>query len=345
MLSVIVPVYNTELAKLRKCICSIVNQTYSDIEIIIVDDGSDMTTASECDQIALQDERIIVIHKNNEGVSAARNTGIDIARGDYVFFSDSDDYIDNMAFEKMTYYVEKKYDLVIAGYFFEIESLEGNSLIKQFLPSKVFDDRKSFLNNMIDLWDNSLMYNVWNKMFSLHIIKENGIQFPEGKSFNEDRDFIRDYLMYVDKCAVMEDCFYHYIREDDSAATGQYRENMLDIRKEEYHRLISFFIDIGIKDFNEYVSREHLDRVIASIENLYHGHLCNAEIKEKIHTILEDSDTCSCACAAIPKSCKSKILYSLVKNKNEFLLFWMMEIIYKIRIKYPVLFTKLRQSR
>ena len=93
LVSVIVPVYNTE-NKLKKCINSVTNSSYTNLEIIIVDDGSEEKTALLCNQLKQQDKRIKVIHQKNKGVSCARNKGIDIAKGEYITFVDADDYID-----------------------------------------------------------------------------------------------------------------------------------------------------------------------------------------------------------------------------------------------------------
>ena len=93
LISVIVPVYNVE-EYVEKCVLSIINQTYKNLEIILVDDGSTDNSGKICDEIAIKDNRIKVIHKKNGGLSDARNVGIDIAKGDYLGFVDSDDYID-----------------------------------------------------------------------------------------------------------------------------------------------------------------------------------------------------------------------------------------------------------
>ena len=100
MVSVIIPIYNTG-EYLRQCIASICKQSYTDLQIIMVDDGSDSDTAALCDEIAASDSRIVLIHKRNEGVSIARNTGLDMAEGDVVCFVDSDDTISSLMVETL----------------------------------------------------------------------------------------------------------------------------------------------------------------------------------------------------------------------------------------------------
>lgn len=102
VISVIVPIYNVE-RYLEKCVNSILNQSYADLEIILVDDGSHDKCPDICDEYAKHDSRIKVIHRANGGLSDARNAGLDIAKGEYISFIDSDDYIDPLMFEKMSY--------------------------------------------------------------------------------------------------------------------------------------------------------------------------------------------------------------------------------------------------
>ena len=107
LVSVIVPIYNVE-KYLRKCVDSILNQTYKNLEIILVDDGSPDNCGNICDEYALSDSRIRIIHKKNGGLSDARNAGLDIARGNYILFVDSDDYIDETMVEKLYEALEKE---------------------------------------------------------------------------------------------------------------------------------------------------------------------------------------------------------------------------------------------
>ncbi len=131
MISVVVPIYNVELY-LRKCIDSIVNQTYKDLEIILVDDGSPDNCGLICDEYAKMDNRIKVIHKENGGLSTARNAGLDIATGSYIGFVDSDDWIEPTMYEKMySFLVENNLDLVECGI-----NLISSSSVTSFITSQ-----------------------------------------------------------------------------------------------------------------------------------------------------------------------------------------------------------------
>ena len=116
MISIIVPVYNTG-KYLKECLDSLIEQTYQDIEIILIDDGSTDMSGYLCDGLAKIDKRVEVIHKQNEGLGLTRNYGLKHAKGKYVLFTDSDDYVDISAIDKMVYSAEKeKAQLVIAGF-------------------------------------------------------------------------------------------------------------------------------------------------------------------------------------------------------------------------------------
>ena len=161
--SVIVPVYNTE-KYLEQCIDSITTQTLTEIEIIIVDDGSKKECADLCDALAKNDERIKVIHKQKEGLGMARNTGVEAAEGDYIGFVDSDDYIDSVMFETL-YNAAFKHDadLVISG----ISFVDGNTFGKsgEYSEKHYFNDETLFENEEIKHLTIVVMVLVFVKIF------------------------------------------------------------------------------------------------------------------------------------------------------------------------------------
>lgn len=352
MVSIVVPVYNTGNS-VRKCVESLIHQSYQDTEIILVDDGSDYETASICDRLEQKySDKISVYHCNNGGVSAARNYGIQKAKGKYIFFADSDDYAEPQMLEVMVKMAEQnQVQLVIAGYYFETPHVNKKKIvyesIAQKIPSIQIGTEEELKNAMVSLWDSSLMYNIWNKLFCLDLIKENQILFPVGKAFNEDRDFIREYLYHIQTSYVIEDCFYHYIRENEMSATDVYRSDMLEIRKEEFKSLKKFFKNLGIYNSisREYVSREHFDRVVGTVENMFHSSMSAREIRSEIRRITEDDDTKYAMLYAKPKSRKMKVLYVIFKMHITDVVYVVMKCIYLLRVKYPVLFYRLRQSR
>ena len=349
LVSVIVPVYNTG-KRLRRCVESLVNQTYKDKEVIIVDDGSESETAELCEELVREYGIVTCYHQKNSGVSAARNFGIEKAKGAYLFFADADDYAETGMLQCMVDNVLKhKAELVIAGYFYDIPHQDGSvEAILQEASAKVLEGRKKIRENMVWLWDSSLMYNVWNKLFCHRIINEHEIRFPAGKPFNEDRDFIRDYIQQTTSLAVIDSCFYHYFREDEAAATGKYRPEMFAIRKEEFHRLTEFFRKMGIWDeeAKEYVCREHFDRIVGTVENTFHSEdMTGRKIIGEIKKILNDEDTKTAVRYSRPKSRKMKLIHLLYQLKCKYLIYISTYAVYKIRTTHPEIFYRLRQSR
>ena len=168
LISIIVPVYNVE-NKIRRCLDCLVNQSYKNIEIILVNDGSTDDSGAICDRYAAGDERVRVIHKKNGGVSSARNRGLDEASGLYIMFVDSDDYIEKNACEVMIDAIEKYgVDLIVASY----NTVYNGKVMRHICPEKVYSrvsDIKEDFNSSsksvpIYLWQNSscLLYILGN---------------------------------------------------------------------------------------------------------------------------------------------------------------------------------------
>lgn len=210
LLSVVIPIYNSE-KYMKNCIDSIINQTYRNIEIILVDDGSKDSSAQICDNYAKKDNRIIVIHKENNGVSSARNSGIDIAKGKYISFIDSDDYVDEFFFEKMLDLMCKMdSDLV----FCDIKFVENDVEIKKIN----FSEKKSFSNT--EMMEKMFNYNcanfaVWNKIYLTDIVKK--IRFYEEILIKEDGLFCFQYLNNIKNVCYINEAMYTYIQQKNSA--------------------------------------------------------------------------------------------------------------------------------
>ena len=210
-ISVIVPVYNVE-KYINKCIESILNQTLKEFELILINDGSNDSSGEICDKFSAIDGRITVIHKNNEGVSAARNTGIEIAKGEFIQFIDSDDWIENNMLENLFEKIKNdKSDIVFQGAIFE--DYKGRIIVEE----KNNIDIIQKINNNIQqsavlLTKNSLFGYTWCKMFRRDIIENNKIMFDETLSLAEDEKFTCDYFRFVNKISVLENGYYHYIK-------------------------------------------------------------------------------------------------------------------------------------
>ena len=220
LISVIVPVYNVE-NYLDRCVESLVNQTYRNLEIILVDDGSPDRCPEICDEWAQKDSRIRVIHKANGGVSSARNAGMEIADGEWFFFIDSDDFMPaNALAGLMDLQQEKGADLVCGS--FHIMKTRNRSYDKTY-PDKVFL-RQEFANNMHFLMM-ELLPSSCGKLFNAQIIKEHGLSFPQNVPWGEDASFHYAYLARVSSVATTALCVYHYDMTREGSAVKKYYEN------------------------------------------------------------------------------------------------------------------------
>ena len=214
-ISIIVPVYNVE-DYLRQCLDSIIAQTFTDWECILVDDGSKDKSGSICDEYAQKDNRFIVIHKPNGGVSSARNIGLEQARGEWVFFSDADDLLEFDALETLIKGTESGSPIIMAGFNKLSEDknlIETNTkeIIKEIsVEEAIMEQYKPS--------DFSYQGYLWCKLFRLDIIKDNYLIFDESISFNEDALFIMQYICCLkDKIYYTTKPVYNYIERSSSA--------------------------------------------------------------------------------------------------------------------------------
>ena len=211
--SIIIPVYNTE-NYLKRCVQSVLNQTYRNLEIILVNDGSTDNSLKICEEYKRLDERVCVISENNRGVSHARNVGIKKANGEYLYFADSDDYLDVNSIKKMVEEIEtKKCQLVVGGYT-EIEA-KNNTVLKENKWRRL--QLKSNEAKRLVLDEDSIGGYLWNKLFKSSIIKQFNIRFDEKIYIWEDVLFVMEYLNNCCNIAIVDDVIYTYCRREGSA--------------------------------------------------------------------------------------------------------------------------------
>jgi glycosyltransferase involved in cell wall biosynthesis len=212
LVSVIVPVYNTE-KYLKKCIDSILNQTYKEIELILVDDGSTDNSLEILREYERQDTRVFVIPQENKGVSGARNRGLEAARGKYIGFVDSDDYISLYMIEYLVGLLEEGNDFASCGWIYETE--EGEREQSTSGSIKEMETRNDILKCMFE--QGGCAPNVCNKLLRGDVVREHGIRFPEGIKIGEDMIMLCQYVLNCEKGVYDPNPLYHYVTRKDSA--------------------------------------------------------------------------------------------------------------------------------
>lgn len=212
-ITVIVPVYKVE-KYLSKCIDSILAQTYTDFELILIDDGSPDNSGVICDEYASRDSRIRVIHKSNGGVSSARNAGIDAAQGEWIAFVDADDWIEPDYLNSM-FVGTDDVDLVMQGY--KVVKYDATNIrIHRFESERASEDIPSVLS---EAEYKNIINSPISKLFKLKIIKDNNIKFESSISYGEDHVFVLEYLQYVKKIFISDSFGYNYFQDDSLSLT------------------------------------------------------------------------------------------------------------------------------
>ena len=232
MISIIIPVYNCA-DKIEKCVRSIQEQTYSDLELILVDDGSTDDSGQLCDQFGSADARIRVIHKENGGVSSARNAGIDAAQGEFILFCDSDDYTEPAWCSKLVSAAQSSTNAFpICNYFRNTSSKETINYKQQCDAL----DAKIASKDFFKLYQLELIGTPWNKIYRRNILSEKHIRFRPDLSLGEDLVFNLDYMKFlVDGFTYINEPLYHYSLGNEQSLSAKYYPDLQGI----YHAIFS----------------------------------------------------------------------------------------------------------
>ncbi|HFI0019738.1 TPA: glycosyltransferase family 2 protein [Streptococcus suis] len=223
LISIVVPVYNVE-EYLSDCINSILNQSYNHFELILVDDGSPDQSGQMCDFFASKDDRVSVIHKENGGLSDARNTGIEIAKGQYITFVDSDDILSKNYLEVLYTYSQK----------YNAEFVQGKSTRDLETLGNVLNGHK-FFPNSVDAMMNYLGVRdiqgyAWNKLYSIRLFKECNLRYPVGL-IQEDAWVTFKALFEAKGVVIVDALTYYYRVNPESIMNGHFNPKRFDILK------------------------------------------------------------------------------------------------------------------
>lgn len=279
--SIIMPVYKVE-DYVARAIESILCQTFGDFEFLIVDDGSPDRSGEICDEYAQKDSRIRVIHKENGGAPSARNMAMTGARGEYVYFLDSDDWAEPTMLEDMVALArEQSAQLVVTGFFIDTyysDTEYVTTVCSQ--PAQVFADQREFRENAYRLFDHNLLYTPWNKLYRLDFLQAQGITFPD--TFWDDFPFNLRVVREVERVAVSDKTYYHFIRARAESETARYRADMYAKREEEHGWLCELYDywDAWSPEADEMLQRRYIERLLGCVENLT-NRSCTLSAREK----------------------------------------------------------------
>ena len=255
LISIIIPVYKVE-KYLEKCIQSVINQTYENLQIILVDDGSPDNCGKICDEYAKKDHRIEVIHKSNGGLSDARNKGLEMAKGEYIGFVDSDDYIEADMYEVL-YNLLKQYNADVSICNFYTVS-QGKISIKNADNGINEYNRIEILKEI--LLDKNIQSYAWNKLYKKELFDE--IKYPIGKKY-EDIGTTFYLLEKCNKVVVTGKSEYYYINRQDSIVNNVTESTITDYMELIIQRYD--YIEENIKELSSY-NKDYLKRILKTAE-------------------------------------------------------------------------------
>lgn len=274
--SVILPVYNVEMY-LKRCLDSLLNQNYHNFEIILVNDGSEDNSLEICKRYSDNYPNIKVINQKNSGTGVARNKGLEVALGEYIFFCDPDDYISGEFFLDAEKYLETSPDVVFFNYFDEIETNRNKSIIKKMSFQKELKiDSEGFKKEFIELFKTNMLYTLWNKLYNRKFLINNNLRFTTAAMGQDTRFNLRVYNC-VSTIQIVKQSYYHYIKYRKDSSTSKYRENRTFLKLEEVGE-IQKLIDSFALDGNDFINDLAVD---AFIDGANHILLSNLSIKLK----------------------------------------------------------------
>lgn len=280
LISIIVPVYNVE-SYLTQCIESLINQTYKNLEIILIDDGSTDKSGEICDLYKEVDNRIRVIHKKNSGVSSARNIGLDIAKGDYIGFVDSDDFIDLMMYEKLYLQIEVNDADMIKCNFIEVKKNKIQNDIVSTGDVTIYTREEALYNFICKEYSHNKPFKtvVWNALYKKELLEN--IRFPEGLLY-EDGYISPKLFLKSKKLLYLDECLYYYrINDNGIMSKGLTQQSLKSIDDwKEIHFMVKEEIPMcsersAYKWIMKYLDtyRELLDRNDIDIDGYYKNYI------------------------------------------------------------------------
>ena len=277
LISVIVPIYKVE-KYIHKCIDSILAQTYRNLEVILIDDGSPDNCPMICDQYQQQDIRIIVIHQANTGLSGARNTGISKATGQYITFIDSDDYIHPNYIEQLYITITKSHKKIAACSYSYLPDQLSNNLIEEFICYNSYEAIKEIL------LERDFQTSAWGKLYSLDLF--DSIKFPLGKIF-EDYATVPQLLHLAGGIAYVNSKLYYYNNNTESITKSKFNKNQMQYF--EIASSVNQFIKKYYPNLLDFAYQRDVSVALAYYKKMSKDKYQNKEHKKKVASIINQN--------------------------------------------------------
>ena len=314
--SIIIPVYQAE-KYIKSCIDSILGQSFSDFELLLIDDGSTDQSGAICDNYAHMDKRIKVIHQKNAGVSAARNTGLEICCGEYITFVDADDSIDSGFLEYAVNVVsDSAVDIFLSGLCMETWK---NEEIDRTVPYGIAENQNWTIGELLENLDVSYpqicMCGPWCKLYKNEIIQKNTVRFVENLKYGEDTYFNLDYLSHCKYVAFSREIFYHYRRLNEESLFSCFHKDTYEVHQMVYGKMRLLMQMLGCCDGSmQRFEALYFSMLLGGIHEYYrfYGKTTASERLHQIEKVAQDSHIAKVRMWQIP-AWKNRILFILLR--------------------------------
>lgn len=346
MVSIIVPVYNVEKS-LALCVDSICKQTYSDIEILLIDDGSTDNSGRICEEYKDKDIRLRVIHKSNGGLSDARNAGIDVAIGDWLLFVDSDDWLEDKHVESLVKSIEdNQCDISVCGYCIDY-IIDGFCIDRRLDEAVFYKEGKMDIGSAISILDSKGMFNsACNKMYKSEIIKTNDLYFVLNGQPGEDLLFNCSYWKYVERAGFISSITYHYVRYNEESLATKYYQDLLYKTEWFNGAREKLYIEHHMYPKHEAVFiKNTVQNWSVVVYNLYKDKNMPAKLGvDQIRTILAYPECKKYIVSFRTNNLYEKLFVFLMRTQNCRVIYWSYKLLFSIRERYDKVYRALRRG-
>lgn len=326
-ISIIIPIYNAE-SYLEACITSVLNQTFTDFELILVNDGSTDQSESICRRFATEDSRIVYVSKPNGGSSSAKNKGLEIARGNFIEFVDADDTVDREYTENLRKGAEDpQVDLCVGNVAFCKMVHDTVERREVSVHPGVFS-LQEWLQFYPEYMPQAIVGAPWNKLYKTDVIRKNGLRFDEHLKNNEDTQFNYAYLEKCRKIYVSACPFYNYMDYGKASASRGYVEGIFQVYLSTYRKAVAFLKKTGTYSYNEIFSKQYfIDLVIGALNGIVVASADSFLVKiKKIKAIVSQPEVQDAFVGWKPAVRKKRIAVFLMRRRFAFLLYLLFSV-------------------
>ncbi|WP_051285430.1 glycosyltransferase family 2 protein [Aequorivita capsosiphonis] len=315
-ISVLIPCYNAE-KYLSKAIESVLGQTYDDFELLVLIDGSSDNSKKIAEDFAKNDKRIKIFEKPNSGVSDTRNYGLKKAKGEFVYFMDSDDWIEPQLLEENLKILDSEnLDLIVFGYIQDDENTIGDLIASKEVAPRLTQLSKGDLKNRLDPYHIGLLGYVWNKIYRKEFLLDNNINFPVGISWGEDFLFNAPVFMSSNKIYFNSGCYYHYLSRPTLSLAKSFQDNLFELIIKKNEVLEQLLLDWSVNNKKELLSTTLFSGFKYCLLNLNESSLNQAKKTAYLKYMCSHPKSEELFKNFVPQAYKDKLLLILIRSKN-----------------------------